>query len=99
MTTLEAWNKPRRTEIVLSSTSLDEVTAQALQLTPEERAELIERLADTVMPAPPLHPSWEAEIARRVAEMDAGLVVSIPAEQVFVEMRDIIDAEVAERRL
>lgn len=80
------------------STSLDDVTKQALKLTAEERAELIERLADTVLPAPPLHPSWEAEIARRVAEMDAGLVESIPAEQVFAEMRDIIDGKVAERR-
>ncbi|MBC7483577.1 MAG: hypothetical protein H7337_17150 [Rhizobacter sp.] len=30
---------------------------------------MIERLIDTVLPAPPLHPAWEAEIARRVAEM------------------------------
>lgn len=82
----------------MSSNSLDEVTAQALKLTPEERAELIERLVDTVMPAPPLHPSWEAEIARRVAEMDADLLESVPAEQVFAEMRDMIDGKVAERR-
>lgn len=82
----------------MSSTSLDEVTAQALKLTAEERAELIERLVDTVTPAPPLHPSWEGEIARRVAEMDAGLVESIPAEQVFAEMRDMIDGKVVERR-
>lgn len=79
-------------------TSLDEVTEQALKLTAEERAELIERLADTVLPPPPLHPAWEAEIARRVAEMDAGLAESIPAEQVFAEMRDLIDGKVAERR-
>jgi len=82
----------------MSSTSLDEVTAQALKLTAEERAELIERLVDTVLPAPSLHPAWEVEIARRVAEMDAGLVESIPAEQVFSEMRDMIDGKVTERR-
>jgi putative addiction module component (TIGR02574 family) len=97
MTTLAALKKPRRTEIVMS-TSLDDVTEQALKLSAEERAELIERLADTVLPAPPLHPAWEAEIARRVAEMDAGLVESIPAEQVFAELRDMIDGKVAERR-
>jgi putative addiction module component (TIGR02574 family) len=95
---LAAWNKPRRTEIVMS-TSLDDVTEQALKLTAEERAELIERLAETVvLPAPPLHPSWDAELARRVAEMDAGLVESIPAEQVFAEMRDMIDGKLTERR-
>lgn len=69
------------------TTTLDGVTADALKLSPAERAELIERIADSVLPAPPLHPAWEAEIARRVAEMDAGLVKSIPAEHVFAELR------------
>ena len=72
--------------------SLETVEAAALQLSVEERAELIERLIDTVLPPAPLHPAWEAEIARRVAEMDAGLVEGIPAEQVFAEMRALIDA-------
>ncbi len=72
--------------------SLDTVEAAALQLTAEDRAELIERLIDTVIPPPPLHPDWEAEIARRVAEMDAGLVDSIPAEKVFARMRAMIEA-------
>lgn len=66
--------------------SLEAVAAAALQLTAEERAELIERLIDTLV-QPPLHPAWEAEISRRVAELDAGLVECIPAEQVFAEMR------------
>lgn len=72
--------------------SLEAVEAAAMQLSPEERSELIERLIDTVLPAPPLHPAWEAEIARRVAEMDAGLVEGIPAEQVFAKMRAMIEA-------
>ncbi|MFO1226533.1 addiction module protein [Roseateles sp.] len=75
------------------STTLDDVTEQALKLTAEERAELIERLADTVLPASPLlHPSWGPELARRVAELDAGDAELIPAEQVFAEMRQIIEA-------
>jgi putative addiction module component (TIGR02574 family) len=72
--------------------SLESVEAAALQLSAEERAELIDRLIDTVLPAPPLHPAWEAEIARRVAEMDAGLTESIPAERVFAELRAMIEA-------
>jgi putative addiction module component (TIGR02574 family) len=72
--------------------SLETVEAAALQLTAEERAELIERLIDTVVPAPPLQPAWEQEIARRVAELDAGLVESIPAEEVFARMRAMIEA-------
>ena len=75
--------------------SLETVEAAAMQLSAEERSELIERLIDTVLPAPPLHPAWEAEIARRVAEMDAGLVGGIPAEQVFEKMRAMIEAHEA----
>ena len=74
------------------SATLETVEAAALQLSAEERGELIERLIDTVLPPPPLHPAWEAEIARRVAEMDAGLVEGIPAEQVFAKMRALIEA-------
>lgn len=74
------------------NTSLETVEAAALQLSAEERAELIERLIDTVVPPPPLHPAWEAEIARRVAEMDAGLVEGIPAEQVFSKLRAMIES-------
>jgi putative addiction module component (TIGR02574 family) len=72
--------------------SLEAVEAAALQLSADERAELIDRLIDTVLPAPPLHPAWEAEIARRAAEMDAGLAESIPADQVFAELRAMIEA-------
>ena len=35
----------------------DSGTAPAMQLAADERAELIERLANTVLPAPPQHPS------------------------------------------
>ena len=69
------------------TTTLDVLTADAMKLTPEERRELIERLADSVLPAAPLHPAWDAEMARRLAEMDAGIAVAIPAEQVFAELR------------
>ncbi len=77
--------------------TLETVEAAALQLSAEERAELIERLIDTVVPLPPLHAAWEAEIARRVAEMDAGLVEGIPAEQVFAKMRALIEAHDANK--
>ena len=73
-------------------TSLDDITAAAMKLSEKDRAELIERLVSKLPPAAPLHPSWEAEIARRVAELDAGLVKSIPAEEAFAETRRIINS-------
>jgi putative addiction module component (TIGR02574 family) len=66
--------------------TLDAVIAQALKLTPEERAELIETLADTVLPAPLLQPDWEAEIVRRAADMDAGLTRFIPADEAMAAL-------------
>ena len=77
--------------------SLKTVEAAAMQLTADERAELIQRLIDTVVPPAPLHPAWEEEIARRVAELDAGVVESIPAEEVFSRMRAMIEAHDARK--
>jgi putative addiction module component (TIGR02574 family) len=74
------------------TTALDAVISEALKLTPEERTELIERLADTVLPTPPLHPDWEAEIARRVANLEDRKTKGMPAEEVMAELHRIIEA-------
>jgi putative addiction module component (TIGR02574 family) len=68
------------------STTLDAVIAQAMQLSPEERSELIETLADTVLPAPALHLDWNAEITRRLAEMDAGRTRFVPADEAMATL-------------
>ncbi|TDP71148.1 addiction module protein [Roseateles toxinivorans] len=69
---------------------VDLVEAQAMKLTPDERAELAERLwlsvqADT--DAAPLDPAWEAEIARRMQQIDSGEVVCRPWAEVMTELR------------
>ena len=74
------------------TTTLEAVEAAALGLSVEERAELIERLIDTVLPAPVLHNAWAAEIEGRVVELDAGRVETIPADRVLAEMRTMIEA-------
>ena len=71
--------------------SLEAVTAAALQLTVAQRADLAERLIASIEPPAPLHPDWEAEIARRIADLDAGRTKTIPGEQVFAELRALID--------
>ncbi len=71
--------------------SLETVTAEALQLTAEERADLVELLIASIEPALPLHPEWEAEIARRIADVDSGRSQAIPSEQVFAEVRALIE--------
>jgi putative addiction module component (TIGR02574 family) len=75
------------------SAEIEAVAEQAMRLSPEDRAELGERLLFSVAATQPtLHPSWAPELARRVAELDSGQAVLIPAEEVFAEARRIIDS-------
>jgi putative addiction module component (TIGR02574 family) len=69
------------------SSTLEQLTAQALTLPPEQRAALAETLLDSIEPPPPLSPEWEAEIARRIAEVDRGEVTCRPWSEVMQEMR------------
>lgn len=72
--------------------TLRAVEAAAMELTDNERAELaVSLLASLTRPAPSLHPAWEAELARRVADLDAGKTRTIPADEVMAEIRDILD--------
>lgn len=70
---------------------LEELEAQAMKLSPRERGELVHRLLDSLDGEPEGTPeeiaqAWDEEIARRVAELDAGTAELIPAEQVFAEI-------------
>ncbi|MDP2265798.1 MAG: addiction module protein, partial [Thiobacillus sp.] len=73
---------------------LKEIETQALSLSPQERGQLIHRLIvsldgpmeDT---SEVIAQAWDEEIARRVAEIDAGTAVLIPHEQVMVEIDEM----------
>lgn len=76
---------------------IQDIEAEALQLPPEERGRLIDRLMQSLEPEPEDTPeniakAWDEEIARRIDEMNAGLTESIPYEQVRAELRAMIDA-------
>ena len=75
---------------------LKEIEAQALQLPPKERGDLIHRLIVSLEGEPEDSPeaiakAWDEEIARRVADMDAGKTVWIPAEEVFARLDALIE--------
>jgi putative addiction module component (TIGR02574 family) len=72
--------------------TLDLLEAEAMKLSPQERAELAERLLESVNDAPPLSLAWRAEIERRLADLDAGRTETIPGEQVFAETRALIES-------
>jgi putative addiction module component (TIGR02574 family) len=63
------------------------LVAAAARLPAAERQELIEAIADTLADeaCEPLSPEWEAEIARRSAELDAGIGTTVPWETVRAE--------------
>ncbi|MBL0141073.1 MAG: addiction module protein [Betaproteobacteria bacterium] len=74
---------------------LEELEAEALKLSPGERSELIHRLVASLDGEPVDSPgevakAWDEEIARRVADMEAGRTKWIPAEEVFREVDAII---------
>ena len=81
------------------TTTLKEIEAQAMALSARERGELARRLIASLDGEPEGTPeeiakAWDEEIARRVADMEAGRTQWIPAEQVFAE----IDALIATHR-
>lgn len=75
--------------------ALNEIETQALRLSPRERGELIHRLIVSLEGPAQESPeavakAWDEEIARRIAEIDAGTAVLIPHEQVQAEMEALL---------
>ena len=76
---------------------LEELESQALQVSPPERGKLIHRLIVSLDGEPEESPeaiakAWEEEIARRVADMEAGRTQWIPADEVMNRLRTKINA-------
>jgi len=69
------------------SLTYKEIVSEALKLQPQERADLADRLWISVDTPEAVAAAWDAEIERRVAQLDAGEVETIPFEQVIAELR------------
>ncbi len=71
------------------SAALEQIEQQALALPPQERAQLVDKLweslGDTTYPY--LSKEWRSEIDRRCGEVDEGKVKMIPGELVMREAR------------
>lgn len=71
------------------STTVEHVLTQALQMPPQDRAMIAERLLSSL----DAEVDWEVEIAwqqeaqRRIGEIDRGEVVCLPWEQVMNRLR------------
>ena len=64
----------------------EQLEVEALNLPRDERARLAEALISSLDEEAEIELAWQQEIRRRVAELDAGTVETIPAEQVFAEL-------------
>jgi putative addiction module component (TIGR02574 family) len=76
---------------------LEELESQALQLSPQERSKLIHRLivsleSESTESPDVIAKAWDEEIARRVADMEAGRTQWIPADEVFKKIDAAISA-------
>lgn len=67
------------------------VEAQAMNLPPQERAELAERLWLSVHSKEEVDDAWDAEVARRIREIDAGEAQTVPWSTVMTELRAKLD--------
>ena len=72
------------------SSQLDDVQAQALALSPEERVQLADRLIASVFDDHDIEEAWAAEVERRVAEIESGRTKLIPASEVIDRARAAI---------
>jgi putative addiction module component (TIGR02574 family) len=74
------------------SRTVAELFEAALALPEAERVELAELLAATIPSHPgALHPAWAAEIRRRAAEIDSGLVRPVPWDEVRRQVQAQLD--------
>jgi putative addiction module component (TIGR02574 family) len=65
----------------------DEIVSAAMNLPPHERADLADRLWISVDTPEAVAAAWDAEIERRLAQLDSCDVETIPFEKVIADLR------------
>jgi putative addiction module component (TIGR02574 family) len=68
-------------------TELEKLEAEALKLTPGERAALAQRLLASLEEDAEIEEAWAAEVERRVAEVESGTVQLIPIAEALAQVR------------
>jgi len=61
--------------------------AEAMQLSPGERARLIERLISSLDIDPAVEEAWAAEIERRNEEIESGAVSLLPGPETLAKLK------------
>ena len=69
------------------SSQLEIVEAEALKLSPEERAQLADRLLASLSEDSAVEEAWAAEVERRIAAIESGRTQLVPASEAIARAR------------
>ena len=69
------------------SSPLEELEAEALKLTAEERAHLADRLLASLSEDADIEEAWAIEVERRVADIESGRTQLVPAAEAIARAR------------
>ena len=72
------------------TSSIAELESQALQLAPEDRVSLADRLLASVSADGEVDDAWSQEAERRLAELENGTVAAVPLEVAIARARGAI---------
>jgi putative addiction module component (TIGR02574 family) len=71
----------------MRQTQLEILEAEALKLTPGERAALAQRLPASLDEDAEIEEAWAVEVERRIAEVESGAVQVIPIAEALARVR------------
>jgi putative addiction module component (TIGR02574 family) len=72
------------------SNQLEIVEAQALTLSPEDRAQLADKLITSLFDDHDIESAWASEVERRINEIESGRATLIPAAESIARARAAI---------
>ena len=81
------WRRGKGGEMGLEFETVEKLEAAALQLTPADRARLIDKLIATLEPDPEVEEAWAAEVERRQAEIENGTVSLLPGRETLTKLK------------
>ena len=73
--------------VSLENETVETLEAAALQLTPADRARLIDRLIATLDADPEVEEAWAAEVERRQTEIENGTVSLLPGPETITKLK------------
>ena len=72
------------------SNQVDVLEAEAMKLSPEERARLADRLIASLSDDAEIEEAWALEVERRIAEIEAGRTPVVPAAEAIARAREAV---------